>query len=123
MNRVAVTSALGAIALGHSAWAQAPGEGQEEVDARSVLAAEIADVEGAIAELQDLIAWQHEMIRAASSDPAGTLRQRRPMAECRASPLAPVCPYLAALFHDDAPANTGEGARIPESEDEEENAP
>lgn len=123
MNRGAVTAALATLALAHPGWAQAPGKGQGAGDARSVLAAEIAGVEGAIAALQDLIAWQNEMIRAASSDPAGTLRQRRPMAECRASPLAPVCASLAALFQDDSPASTGEGARIPASGDEEENVP
>ena len=120
MRRAAVTSAVAALALGHSAWAQAPGEGPAEGDARKVLAVEIANTEGAVAELQDLVAWQNEMIRAASSDPAGTLRQRRPMAECRASPLSPVCPYLGALFHEDAAPGTGtaSGARGPDLERE-----
>ena len=118
MNRAAVTFALAAIALAHLAWAQVPGEEQVEKDPRSVLAVEIADVEAEIAELQDLIAWQNEMIRAAASDPAGTLRQRRPMAECRASPLAPVCASLAALFRDDVSPGTGtaSGVRGPEAE-------
>ena len=115
MNRGAVTATLATLALAQPGWAQAPGKGQGSGDARSVLAAEIAGVEGAIAALQDLIAWQNEMIRAASSDPAGTLRQRRPMAECRASPLAPVCASLAALFHDDVASDTGTeaGAAVP----------
>lgn len=107
MSRAGFITAVAALALAHSAWAQAPGAEREREDARSVLAAEIAEVEGAIAALEDLIAWQNEMTRAASSDPAGTLQQRRPMSECRASPLAPVCASLAALFRDDAPAGTG----------------
>lgn len=93
-------AALLAAVLAHAASAQATGAG----DARTLLAAEIARIEGDIAALDELAAWQREMIRAAASDPAGTLRQRRPMAQCRASPLAPACDVLTALFRDDAAA-------------------
>ena len=107
MNRPTLSTVLAALAVtvvSHPSSAQESAERQEPAGARSVLAAEIAGLEGDIAVLEDLAAWQNKMIRAASSDPATTLRQRRPMAECRASPLAPVCASLAALFRDGAAA-------------------
>ncbi len=83
----------------------ASGQGTGAGDARTLLAAEIARLEGDIAALGELAAWQREMIRAAASDPAGTLRQRRPMAQCLASPLAPACDVLSALFREETSAD------------------
>ena len=126
MSRASVITTLAAVAVtafAHPSPGQAPGREEGAGDARSVLAAEIAGLEGAIAALEDLAAWQHEMIRAASSDPAGTLRQRRSVAECRASPLAPVCPSLAALFRDDARDGMGGEAGAPAPEGDGEGAP
>ncbi len=76
-------------------------------DLRAALAAEIARLERDIATLDELIAWQARMSAAAARDPGATLRQRRPMSQCLASPLAPVCHHLTALFAPDTePART-----------------
>ena len=102
-NRVRRSGALAALlaaVVAHAASGQATGVG----DARTLLAVEIARLESDIAALDELAAWQREMIRAAASDPAGTLRQRRPMAQCLASPLAPVCGVLTALFRAETSA-------------------
>lgn len=126
MKRAGFVTALAAFAaapVSHPAWAQESAGIQEPVGVRSVLAAEIAGLEGDVAALEDLAAWQNEMIRAASSDPATTLRQRRPMSECRASPLAPVCASLAALFREDAPLDTGGKAGAAGSTTEPEGSP
>ncbi len=74
----------------------APGE-----ELRAALAAQIARLERDIATLDELIAWQARMSAAAGRDPRATLRQRRPMSQCLASPLAPVCHHLTALFAPD----------------------
>ena len=96
----AVLAALMTAVLADTVSAQA----SEGGDARTRLADGIAQLESDIAALDELAAWQREMIRAAASDPAGTLRQRRPMAQCLASPLAPACGVLTALFREETAA-------------------
>jgi len=65
---------------------------------RADLAARIATLERDIVALGDLLDWQEGMAKSAAQDPAGTLLQRRPMARCISSPLAPVCDRLPGLF-------------------------
>ena len=77
-------------------------------DARARLAAEIARLEREIAEIRQLAAWQRGMLLAATADRAATLRQRRPMAQCPVTPLAPVCWRLTGLFHPERTASGGE---------------
>ena len=64
------------------------------------------------------MAWQVDLARIARTDRAEALRQRLPMAECRASVLAPLCDELIGLFrpegveevaHDDGAASEDEG--------------
>lgn len=112
-NRVpfgALLVALAAAVLVQPATGQA--NANADGDARTLLAAEIARLESDIAALDELAAWQREMIRAAASDPAGTLRQRRPMGQCLASPLAPVCDVLTALFREETTAAESEGRDV-----------
>ena len=104
----AVLVAIAAAVLAHPATGQANANGA----ARTLLAAEIARLESDIAALDEQASWQREMIRAAASDPAGTLRQRRPMAQCLASPLAPVCGVLTALFREETTAAESEGRNV-----------
>ncbi len=91
----------------------APGDG-----VRATLAAEIARLERDIATLDEFLAWQARMAAASGRDPRATLRQRRAMSQCLASPLAPVCHHLSALFapgtetaRTDAPAEPKGGTQ------------
>lgn len=93
----------------------APGIGTEDV--RDALSREIARIEAEIAELERLMRWQEDLARIARTDPAEALRQRRPMADCLASALAPLCDDLTGLFRPEedeeespAPPGIGEGA-------------
>ena len=92
-----VASALLVIGFVSASWAQ--DQATSPVGpARKALAEEIAQLKTDIAEIERLSAWQREMLRAASSNPSGVLGMRRPMSACLASPLAPVCHSLTALF-------------------------
>ena len=82
------------------------------------LGTEIARLRREIAGLERLAVWQRELLRAAKSDPAAAMAQRRPMADCLASALAPVCGRLPAMFAGPDPdlrlgagAAAGEGPR------------
>ena len=86
-------------------------------DVRDALSREIARIEAEIAGLERLMRWQEDLARIARTDPAEALRQRRPMADCLASALAPLCDELTGLFRPEedeesgsAPPGTGEGA-------------
>ena len=70
--------------------------------ARDVLTAEIARMEADLATLARFAAWQEKLLQAYGNDPHAALAQRLPMAECRASVLAPICHRLTALFALDA---------------------
>lgn len=67
-------------------------------EAKERLAAEIAQLRADIDWLRDLHAWQENVAGAAESDPGAVLEQRRPVAECAASILQPICAELTALF-------------------------
>ena len=97
---------------------------EAEADAiRAALSREIARMKAEIATLDRYIEWQARLMRTARVDSTEALRQRLPMAECRASFLAPLCDDLTALFApeeetggaggtDPAPAtDTGEDMR------------
>lgn len=82
------------------------------------LGREIARLRREIAGLERLAVWQRELLRAAKSDPAAAMAQRRPMADCLASALAPVCGRLPAMFagpgpdpQEGVPHEAGEGPR------------
>ncbi len=84
----------------------------------SRLGGEIKRLKREIADLERLAVWQRELLRAASSDPATALRQRRPMADCLASALAPLCDRLTSMFAEPPPSagdgltpDTGEGPK------------
>ena len=66
--------------------------------ARDVLTADIARMEADLATLARFTAWQEKLLQAYRSDPHAALAQRLPMAECRASVLAPVCDHLTGTF-------------------------
>ena len=66
--------------------------------ARDVLTAEIARMEADLATLARFTAWQEKLLQAYRSDPHAALAQRLPMAECRASVLAPICDHLTGTF-------------------------
>ena len=87
-------------------------------DVRDALSREIARMKAEIAGIGRLARWQADLERIARTDRAEALRQRRPMADCLESALAPVCDELTGLFRpedgDDAAARPeveGEGAR------------
>ena len=84
---------------------------------RDALSHEIARLRADIAGLERLMRWQEDLARIARTDPAEALRQRRPMADCLASALAPLCGELTGLFRpedgeEDSPMPPGieEGA-------------
>ena len=88
----------------------APAQAQDRPQAgsaRAMLGAELRQMRGDMEGLARLAAWQQELLRAARSDPAGALRQRRPMADCLASALAPLCGELTSLFQP------GTGTEVP----------
>ena len=92
-----------------------PETGAEDI--RDALSREIAQLRADIAGLERLMRWQEDLARIARTDPAEALRQRRPMADCLASALAPLCGELTGLFRPEegeegvlAPPGTGEGA-------------
>ncbi len=91
MLRAAAMALAAASSLPHPAAAE---------DVRDRMAREIARLRTEITALERIGRWQERLLRAAESDPAAALLQRRPMEECRASPLAPVCGRLGALFDD-----------------------
>ena len=67
-------------------------------DARTALSREIARMKAEVAGLERLMSWQADLTRIARTDRAEALRQRLPMADCRASALAPICDELTGLF-------------------------
>ena len=71
------------------------------------LATEIARMESEISTIKRFTDWQTDLLRAAQSDPAAALAQRRPMAECLATFLSPICDRLTTVF---APEETPDGA-------------
>ena len=78
-------------------------------DLQEALAQAIARLRGEIEEIAALRRWQADMVRIARTNREEARRLRRPMAECRASVLAPLCDALGDLF-----AETG-AARDPEA--------
>ncbi len=70
----------------------------EERDVREALAGEIARMKADIAAVERFMSWQVDLARIARTDRAEALRQRLPMADCRASVLAPLCDELTGLF-------------------------
>ena len=88
----------------------APAQAQDRPQAgsaRAMLGTELRQMRRDMEGLARLAAWQQELLRAARSDPAGALRQRRPMADCLASALAPLCGELTSLFQ------AGTGTEVP----------
>ena len=77
-------------------------------DVRDALSREIARMKAEIAGIGRLARWQADLERIARTDRAEALRQRRPMADCLESALAPVCDELTGLFRpeegDESPA-------------------
>lgn len=81
-------------------------------DVRDALSREIARMKAEIAGIGRLARWQADLERIARTDRAEALRQRRPMADCLESALAPVCDELTGLFRPEedgsvAAAETG----------------
>ena len=85
-----------------------PETGAEDV--REALSREIARLRADIAGLERLMRWQEDLARIARTDPAEALRQRRPMSDCLASALAPLCGELTGLFR---PEEDGEASPMP----------
>ena len=120
--RKAVLMFVATVLLADEALAQPQfedGPAAEVQDLREALAGEIARMKADIAAVERFMAWQVELARIAPTDRAEALRQRLPMAECRASVLAPLCDELIGLFRPEgeggdgnapAPASDGEGA-------------
>ena len=52
--------------------------------------------------LKRFATWRDHLELIAKVNPEEALRQRLPMYECLASPLAPTCEYLTATFEPDA---------------------
>ncbi|MXX87991.1 MAG: hypothetical protein F4213_18795 [Boseongicola sp. SB0677_bin_26] len=87
-------------------------------DVRDALSREIARMKADIAGIRRLARWQADLARIARTDRAEALRQRRPMADCLASALAPVCDELTGLFRPEegeevSPPPPGIGERAP----------
>lgn len=120
--RKAVLMFVATVLLADEALAQPQfedGPAAEVQDLREALAGEIARMKADIAAVERFMAWQVELARIARTDRAEALRQRLPMAECRASVLAPLCDELVGLFRPEetdvdesvpAPGTGGEGA-------------
>ena len=70
-------------------------------DVRDALSREIARMKAEIAGIGRLARWQADLERIARTDRAEALRQRRPMADCLESALAPVCDELTGLFRSE----------------------
>lgn len=103
----AVTVAFLAALLADFAPAQVRPQGEVESasvavivaeDVRDGLSREIARMKAEIAGIRRLARWQADLERIARTDRAEALRQRRPMADCLESALAPVCEELTGLF-------------------------
>lgn len=103
----AVTVAFLAALLADFASAQVRPQGEAESasvavigaeDVRDALSREIARMKAEIAGIGRLARWQADLERIARTDRAEALRQRRPMADCLESALAPVCDELTGLF-------------------------
>ena len=98
---------------------EAAAAGTDGDDVRDALSREIARLRADIAGIGRLMRWQADLARIARTDRAEALRQRLPMADCRASALAPLCDELTGLFRPDEtadgggadPASEREGAR------------
>lgn len=89
-------------------------------DVRDALSREIARMKAEIAGIGRLARWQADLERIAHTDRAEALRQRRPMADCLESALAPVCDELTGLFR---PEETDAGESVPAPVTELEGAP
>lgn len=105
---LAATALLACKALGQPQFEAGPVA--EAQDLRESLAGEIARMKADIAAVERFMAWQVELARIAPTDRAEALRQRLPMAECRASVLAPLCDELTGLFR---PEETDAGESVP----------
>ena len=115
---LAATALLAGEALGQSQFEDGPAAKAQ--DLREALAGEIARMKADIAAVERFMAWQVDLARIARTDRAEALRQRLPMAECRASVLAPLCDDLIGLFrpegveevaNDDGAASEEEGGK------------
>ena len=104
---------------GQESWIVDAAAGTDGDDVRDALSREIARLRAGIAGIGRLMRWQADLARIARTDRAEALRQRLPMADCRASALAPLCDELTGLFRPDEtadgggadPASEREGAR------------
>lgn len=102
---LAATALLAGKALGQPQFEAGPVA--EVQDLREALAGEIARMKADIAAVERFMAWQVELARIAPTDRAEALRQRLPMAECRASVLAPLCDELIGLFRPEGEGGDG----------------
>lgn len=102
----AATALLAGAALAQTQFEDGPAA--EVQDLREALAGEIARMKADIAAVERFMAWQVDLARIARTDRAEALRQRLPMAECRASVLAPLCDELIGLFR---PEGVEEGGK------------
>lgn len=114
----AATALLAGAALAQPQFENGPLAGAQ--DLREALAGEIARMKADIAAVERFMAWQVELARIAPTDRAEALRQRLPMAECRASVLKPICDELTGLFR---PEETDAGESVPAPVTGEEVAP
>lgn len=100
------------LCLGAAAQAQT---NPRDADVRSALAIEIDRLERDLETLRELTIWQGEFLRAARVDPESALRQRRHIATCTTTLLAPICGQLPALFQpnpsgtEQSPPSNGAG--------------
>ena len=76
-------------------------------DVRDALSRAIARMKADIAGIARLARWQSDLERIARTDRGEALRQRRPMADCRASALAPLCDELDGLFRPEDEGEAG----------------
>ena len=106
-----VRRASAAAVLAMAAVPPVPAAGQPDAtgDVRVALSRAIAELRADIDGIGRLMDWQAALTRAAAADRDEALRQRLPMADCRASALAPLCDGLPGLFRPEAAARDADG--------------
>ena len=75
-----------------------PPDGTAADRARADMRRIVLRLEAEIAELARLRQWQGQLLEAARINPGDAARQRRPVAACRRSVLAPWCDDLDGMF-------------------------
>ena len=99
----AVVMAFGSSATAHDCGHRKEASGFSESDiARATVACEIAWMKTENAMIERFAAWQEHLLKVAKENPDEALRQRLPMYECLASPLAPICDAFPFMFVPDA---------------------